>query len=183
MLLNPCTTKLETYPGTRALAFSLGIEGQQLTDPKEPWRVWTIQRLFAPIGGRRLGGIRAKLFDSHGFVTFCNQRDLEVLLGLGRPGARCMWLKDDYLEPEDPDWYGLCADGEDLKDDLHEREMQLLQQHGYPLPPKSEITRSVHYDEGNDVNELHVITNLEGMELERINRRWALAESLRVQWG
>ena len=184
MLTNPFTNPIPLVEGTRMLAQFIGVEGRALQDPKEPWRWWTIQRFFGPIPGRRLSGIRAKLEDTRGFVTFCNQRDLEVLLGLGIPGQRCPWLKEDYLEPSDPDWYGMCADSEDLQDDLQERELFIRNSQPNPatcLQPWIQLTRLVHLDEGNDVSELYTLIQDDGYNLTTINRRWTRIERQKAE--
>lgn len=179
MLTHPYLSPLPLVEGTRMLAVLIGLEGRVVQDPKEPWRWWTIQRFFGPMPGRRLGGIRARLEDSQGYVTFCNQRDLEVLLGIGVPGQRCTWLKDDYLEPADPDWYGLCADSDDLQDDLQERELFIRNSQPNPaayLTPYLQLNRLVHLDEGNDVTELYMLLQDDGYSLTTINKRWTRIE-------
>src|ERR1700689_4821822 len=131
MLLPPFIDKhlLEVFNGTRLLRNDFGLIGESIEDPFTPQRIWTIQGIYAPVPGRALGGVRAKLTDQHEFVTFCNQRDLEVLLGLGTPGRWCRWLGDEYIEPGDRAWCGFCTDAEDLRDDLYERELMLRHNH------------------------------------------------------
>ena len=124
-------------------------------------------------------GLMTKLEDAKGYVTFCNQRDLEVLLGMGIPGQRCAWLKDDYLEPSDPDWYGLCADADDLQDDLQERELLIRNSQPNPssyLQPYIRLSRLVHLDEGNDVMELLMLLQDTGYALDDISKRWTRVE-------
>jgi len=77
--------------GTRMLESTYGLDRVQIPDPKTPGRLWRVQGLYLPVHGRALGGLRAKLEDQKGFITFCNQRDLEVILGLGAPGQYCPW--------------------------------------------------------------------------------------------
>src|SRR6266545_5154734 len=102
MIINPnlaeSRSMLRTIPGTRMLRDGT-LVGLRFTDPFQQNRIWTIQGLYAPVAGRVLGGIRAKLVDQKSFTSFCNQRDLEVLLKLGRPGNYCEWLGTDYVEP------------------------------------------------------------------------------------
>jgi len=191
MLINTSHTPVPVLPGTRILEDTMGLVGYSVHDPKEPWRLWTIQWLYAPIPGRRLGGVRAKLIDTYGFTTFCNQRDLEVLLGFAKPGARCVWNHSEYLEPDDPDWYGMCVDREDLLDDLYDRELMLRQGSVVPLSGKSEVLRHIHYDEGNDKSELLVLVQdncpyapgYADTEFSSINRRWASVEKQDHEWG
>jgi hypothetical protein len=189
MLLNPCKVHLPVITGTRILQNDLGLAGFQYQDPANPGRVWTLQYLFAPIPRRALGGIRAKLMDDKGFVTFCNQRDLEILLGVAKPGELCYWLGQDYPEIGEKDWYGLCVDEEDLKDDLHERELRLREQCPGILPSHIEITRRIH-DGGADAEELNLLlwdmdmnTGLgPDTRLETVDRRWVRIERTPVKW-
>jgi hypothetical protein len=169
-----------------------GLAGRRITDPLEPTRQWTVQWLLAPVHGRRLGGVRAKLVDSKGFVSFINQRDLEVLLGHGRAGEWCAWLDDHYVGPSDRDWYGICCDEEDLRDDLFERECLLRQQNPqWPfLPTGLEIRRRVHVELLQDAEELHTLLGDVDMDtgaypdprLQTVSRRWARVERNRLIW-
>jgi hypothetical protein len=160
MLINPYLPENQeataTIPGTRILRETLGVIGVELTDPHNPLRKWIIQGLYAPIGGRALGGLRAKLIDQKNFVTFCNQRDLEVLLDIVSPGNYCSWLDDDYVGPDDRSWVGLGVDAEDMRDDLYDRELRLRAELpiGSMLPYGLELTRRVHDGNGNDYEEL-----------------------------
>jgi len=189
LLLNPYKPHLEKIPGTRILTTDLGLAGFRYPDPASPGRVWTLQYLFAPIPGRALGGIRAKLVDDKGFVTFCNQRDLEILLGIGQPGDYCYWADDTYPEIGEEDWYGFCVDEEDLADDLHERELRLRQQFPGILPPHLEIVRRIH-DGGADAEELNLLlwdmdkrTGLgPDTRLETIDCRWVRVERKPLKW-
>jgi hypothetical protein len=111
--------------GTRMLEATYGLDNYQIADPRTPGRSWVVRNLYLPVQSRALGGLRAKLVDQKGFITFCNQRDLEVVLGLGIPGQYCPWSGKDYVGPDDPDWFGLCADDDDLADDLYDRELNV----------------------------------------------------------
>jgi hypothetical protein len=189
MLINPFKTKVATIPGTRILEESFGLTGFQYTDPREPSRAWALQYLLAPIRGRALGGIRAKFVDSKGFVSFCNQRDLEIITGIAQPGDYCPWLGDNYPGPEDKEWFGLCTDTEDLLDDLQDRELRLREQYPGVLPSNLEIVRRIH-DEGSDSEELMQllwdmdIETGQGPDprLETIERRWVRVERTKLSW-
>ena len=191
MLLNPFNTILPTIPGTRLLTDSLDLAGTQIVDPKDTWRVWTVQWLLAPIPGRAIGGIRARLLDQNGFATFCNQRDLEVLLGVARPGSKCIWMDDLYPFPEDHEWVGFCMDREDELDDLYERELRLRNGSVTPLAVNTEITRRLHHDQGNDTEELLTLisdTNkytevTPDTTFETIEYRWVHIEKTKMEWG
>jgi len=190
MLLNPYTSRLPTLGGTRLLQTSLGVVGSQLCDPTAPERVWTVQSIYAPIPGRHLGGVRAKLYDQKGFITFCNQRDLEVFLGVAAPGDWCLWASQKYVEPGDREWFGLCADQDDLLDDLYDRELWYRQQYTQLLPTPLEITRRIHLESGVDYEELFILRwDMDpdtgygpDTRLETISRRWAKVERTSVQW-
>jgi len=189
MIINPFKYRPSTIPGTRILEDTFGLDGFQYTEPSKPERVWVLQYLLAPVPGRALGGIRARFVDSKGFVTFCNQRDLEVITGLVSPGDWCEWLNDTYPDPTDPSWYGLCVDNEDLMDDLQDRELRLREQYPGVLPSNLEIYRLVH-DDGSDRKELHqllwdadaITGESPDSRLETIERRWVLVERTKLQW-
>ena len=193
MLVNPFGA-LPVLPGTRILSESFGLDGVRFDDPQQRGRVWFVYRLFAPIAGRALGGVRAKLVDNKGVITFVNQRDLELLLELAKPGEWCHWANCAYpgLNDELDGWYGLCCDAEDLRDDLHEHELILRQQYqsyGY-LPSGLEYTRNVHMDKKYDVQEGLVFLWDKDTEtnygpdgrLETIERRWRSVERRQLQW-
>lgn len=192
MLLHPFIDKhlLESFGGTRLLRNDFGLIGEPIEDPFIPQRIWTIQGVYAPVPGRALGGVRAKLTDQYEFVTFCNQRDLEVLLGLGTPGRWCRWLGEEYVEPGERTWCGFCADAEDLRDDLYERELML--RHNIPgvLPAGLNVERRVHTSFRTDYKELYLLlwdTDPEtGMSpdprVETISRRWSRVEREKLEW-
>jgi hypothetical protein len=168
----------------------LGVVGFQYKDPTTPNRTWVVQALLAPIKNRHLGGIRAKLCDDKGFITFCNQRDLEILTGIARPGDFCYWMEEHYPEMTDREWYGLCVDDEDLIDDLHERELRLREQHPGILPTYIEIARRIH-SSGKDAEELFTLLGDVDFctgygpdtRLETVDRRWSRIERTPVQWA
>ncbi len=193
MLVNPYAEKIRvaTYGGTRMIQEDLGVIGAEVWDPKEPLRKWFVQSLYAPLPGRMLGGIRAKLEDEKGFVSFLNQRDLEVSLGLARPGQWCSWAGHEYVDPEDRDWFGICADEDDLLDDLQEREFfHRAACPGGVLYPPLEIQRRVHVDTKSDFEELYMLlwdadpdTRMgPDLRLETIESRWSRVEKVRVVW-
>jgi hypothetical protein len=182
-------TKLRTYIGTRLLIDDFGLVGASLKDPNEPSRIWKIQAVYAPIPKRSLGGVRTKLIDQYSFITFCNQRDLEVLVGFGTPGRYCQWADQDYAEPGDRNWFGFCADEEDLLDDLHDRETLLRQ--NYPtgiLPRDSIITRRV-FTGTNFEEEWDLLWDMDpdtgqcpDTRLQTLSRRWARISRDKVRW-
>jgi hypothetical protein len=192
VLCNPSHSGLTVIPGTRLLEDPLGLPGVYVLDPHEPWRHWWVQWVLAPVRGRALSGIRAKLIDTKGFITFCNQRDLEVILRHGEPGEFCKWTGKEYPGPHDPEWYGLCCDDEDLRDDLFEYECRVREQlSGYPyLPQGLEYRRRVHFDRNYDAEELYTLLwdmnpdtgQYPDPTLGTVQRRWARVERTRVAW-
>lgn len=193
MLVNPFLDKhkLVTYPGTRLLQETFDLVGARIQDPDEPYREWTLGGFYEPVKGRSLGGIRAKCSDSKGFISFVNQRDLEVLLGLVEPGSYCYWGQRRYPEPGDQDWYGFCADEDDLRDDLMDRELLFRgQMEDGLLESGTEFYRLVHLDRRYDVQELYTLlwdmdpeTGMgPDIQLDTIDRRWKRVERSRVPW-
>lgn len=205
MLVHPYNerdkARLETFVGTRLLRDGLGLVGVMVRDPDDSERLWKIQSVYAPIPRQGVGGVRTKLVDQYDFVTFCNQRDLEVLLELGTPGRFCPWLGSEYVEPGDSAWFGLCADTEDLLDDLHDRESLLRQTSPLPLLPRgSRLTRRVFYGSGRLTSTHPAAPNYEeewdllwdmdpetGMcpdtRLETVSRRWSRTTKDKVRWA
>ncbi len=191
LLPNVYLRRPATVPGTRLLEATHNVVGARIVDPDNALRVWEVQGLYLPIDGRALGGVRAKLFDQKGFVTFCNQRDLEVLLGIGRVGEPVDWRDDEYVGPEDPEWFGFCCDDDDLMDDLYDRELFARQQlpNGLLLPG-GEMDRRVHLSRSNDCEELLIVVQdidpetglFPDTRFETVERRWSRAERRRVRW-
>lgn len=193
MLVNPYRepARLATLPGTRVLVDTLGVIGMHILDPLDARRLWEIRSVYAPCPGRKLGGIRVKLMDQKGFVTFCNQRDLEVLLDIAKPGDWCGWLGADYFGPGDDEWFGLCCDDEDLQDDLQEREFFLRGQlPGGILSGLLSLERRVHLEYGLDVEDVFVLIRdydpetgyYPDLRFETIEGRWSRSERRRVRW-
>ena len=191
MIINAYRNPPTAFPGTRLLETTLGIVGVRIPDPANMRRVWEVQSLYLPLRGRAIGGIRTKLSDQKGFVTFCNQRDLEVMLGIGRSGEYCAWADDEYVSPEDERWCGFCCDDDDLMDNLFEREMFLRAQvPGGVLPSNLDIERRVHLEHNNDFEEVYVL--LADMDFDTgmfpdprfstVDRRWVRSERKRVRW-
>lgn len=192
MIVNPFSRPdlMATFPGTRILQVDFGIVGLSIADPFESQRFWKIHGFYAP-SGRAIDGIRTKLVDQKDFVTFINQMDLEVLLGLGRPGAVCRWSGKKYAEPGDHDFYGMFVDDDDLVDDLYDRELLLRgQTPGGVLNGSFELTRRVHKEEKVDVEELFTLlwdgdpeTGLcPDIRFETVERRWSRVECVRAPW-
>lgn len=191
MLINP--QQLPIIPGTNILNEDFGLAGVIIEDPRQRNRTWAITRLFSPHRGRLVGGIRAKLVDNLGFISFINQRDLELLLDLARPGDWCPWLGAYYpgVNSYDEGWFGICCDDADLLDELHEYELLIRQQYSSWIPEGVERTRRVHSDNEIEYEELLIFlwdkdpdTNCgpDG-RLETLQRRWVRAERRNISWS
>lgn len=191
MLLNPFQHTIQVLPGSRILTNTLGLLGTQIEDPKQAGRVWMITSLYGPILGRKLGGIRAKLEDDKGFVTFCNQRDLEMLVGLASPGDFCVWTSSHYPEWDSEDFFGLCADDDDLRDDLYDRELAIRAQQPGVIPFGQEIIRRIHTDTKRDHEDLYTMLydcdHQTGYgpdpRFKTLSRRWTRIQRESVTWA
>ena len=199
MLLNIYETRPATRQGSRQLEAPIGIEGARIQDLYDATRHWTIGPSYLPSHGRQLGGIRVQLVDQKGFITFCNQRDMEVLVGSGRPGEWCRWAAETYVAPGDEKWVGLYCDEADVQDILYDHETQLREYSQYRpwlLPPgvrvpPVDIEFRVHAEAGYDVEERHVLVLDHDPEtgygpdtrLETLHQRWARSERRRIQWN
>lgn len=190
MLLNPCGS-LPVLPGTRMLSEGFGVVGLCVDDPKTFRRKWTVTKLYAPIQGRALGGIRVRLADNKGFVSFCNQRDFELMMEIAAPGQWCPWTNEEYPGINDPEFYGPCMDEEDLLDDLYERELELRANFPHPwLASNTEITRRIHLDAKDDAEELQILLwdmdpytgDYPDPRFETLQRRWSRVERRRLMW-
>lgn len=190
MLFNPYRDKVRTVAGSRILEDPRGLIGREVRERHSPHRPWTIENVYGPLR-RALGGIRVKVRDSKNFVSFINQRDLEVLLGLATGGGWCSWLEDEYVEEDHPGWFGVCADEDDLVDDLYDRELALrAESPAGLLLPGMEIFRRVHLSRGIDVQEYWILLSdadpttgrSPDPRVQTILRRWARVEQVRVSW-
>lgn len=184
--------RLLVVPGTRMLQDSFGLVGCSFEDPMEPERLWIIDSVYAPIPGRALGGIRVRVVDQKGFISFCNQRDLELLLNLVKCGGYCPWTDKayPYINDEEDGWIGLLVDAHDLADDLFARELVLREQYGWGVLPEVGLTRLIHRMAGKDVERHDIllwdadpVTGLgPDPSLENIGYRWKRVEEERVKW-
>ena len=151
-------------------------------------RHWTVRRFFLPLTQDRTvrSGVRALVGDEHGFVGFVNQRDLELMLRLRRPREWCRWLGSSY--PYLDDLYGVCADANDLLDELYEHEQDLRTKFNNVLPAGTEYTRLVHREQGVDIKQLlNLLWDADPQtgtspdcRFETIERRWVRVQEERV---
>jgi len=193
MILNPYAQPQALVPltGTRLLQQDFGLLGKVIADTHKPTRKWCVQAVYAPLTGMARGGIRTKLVDDKGFITFINQMDLEVLLGLASPGDICRWSRERYSEPGDPDFYGFCVDDHDLLDDLLDRELLLRAESlTWMIPQNTEITRRVHHNAQRDTEDLYYLvwdgdpeTGISpDFRMDTIERRWSRIERTKIDW-
>lgn len=186
MIINPYREPLQTYPDSNLLVDDFGLTNVEIDDTVDTSRVWTIQGVYRPHPGRVLGGLCIRLTDPDGFVSFINQRDLEVLLGLVEVGAQCRWSGRPYPGPGSDDWYGVCCDEYDLQDDLYARELELrfeFKDQQFCMPQGMECERRVHLERGKDVFERFWLMGDVGpdgispdMHRSRVAMRWVRIE-------
>lgn len=190
MLLNPFKHTIQVLPGSRILTETFDLLGTKIDDPEQVGRTWVITSLYGPVCGRKLGGIRAKLQDSKGFITFCNQRDLEMLIGLASPGDLCVWMSAPYPDWKSAEFYGLCADEDDLRDDLYDRELTIRAQYSGVIPFGYELIRLIHTGAKCDHEELYTMLydcdRQTGYgpdpRFETLCRRWSRVQRESVMW-
>jgi hypothetical protein len=189
MLLHPYRNRVVELEGCRRIADLWGLVGMCIQHPNNPQRVWQICTLFSPIQRRALGGIRARLLDNKGFVTFVNQRDLEVLIGNAQPGEMCPWTGKEYPAPGDREWYGFAVDEEDLEDDRFELEEYVRTYYPQGIPAGTEVHRRVHFGsyDGVQLTILLWDVNPDTGELDvkrgTLHRRWSVVETVREEWN
>ena len=201
MLLNPSKDPPDRFKLPHSRMLGEGFPPNQLyqtvlKDPIDPSRLWTLQCFYMPVKTRSIQGVRAKLIDQKGFVTFCNQRDLELMLGYAKPGTWCGWLGASYPEFASKEFYGFHMDYEDCADDLHDREMQsredirtgvLQVQDGV-----FEVIRYLHLEARVDVEQhdqfyfmydYHPGTGMTpDLDVQRIDQRWRRVVRSSVAW-
>ena len=181
MIINPFREKPDRFGNTRLVTADLGLAGKKVRDPRTS-RVFVLSHIFGPVNSLAIQGIRVRGQDKNGIVSFINQRDLEVLLGLGVPGRTCRWFGRDYVDPSEPEWIGFAMEPEDSQDDLLIQEMQLVETKG---PPKQgdQLIRDLHCSETKDIREEWLYFNSFKYWLpEQVNLRWQLVGSERLDF-
>jgi hypothetical protein len=143
-------------------------------DPFDSMRFWKVIAVYAPVR-RLIRGLRMKVQDQRGIVSFIEHMELEVLLGVGMPGKVCPWSGHLYAEPRELN--GPCMDDYDLDDDLYDRELELQSQG--QLFMGMEIQRLVHLDRGIDRTERWYLNQYDDLGVSNIRRRWVRIESER----
>lgn len=189
MALGP---KIETVPGTRILVESFGLIGCRFFDPEEASRRWTVINVLQPAACRPDRGVRCRVIDQVGIISFVEHADLELLTHHAKPGEFCPWTQDQYPEIGDDraGWRGLFMEEPDLEDDLHIRELELRQELGWGILPEMQLTRYLHLTAKRDVERLDMLlmdydpsTGLGPDPLiETIGRRWVRVEQEAVEW-
>lgn len=183
-LINPFTEphRLRVHQGTRLLIDDAGLLGKTFTD--ETGNDWQIIGVYAPLPGRKISGIRARVIDDDDYTSFINQRDLEVLLGIGKPGSRCNWTGEAYPSHESPEWVGVFCDDDDSLDDLNAREMELLSMN--QLHEGSTIQRKIHVTNKRRFEEYFILipswaARYPVLTYNTVMQRWSRAERLRTR--
>lgn len=187
--------KLETITGTRLLSSTFGLVGKLFPDTVNAQRIWKVLNTLAPLEPFRgyKSYPRLRVVDQEGFVSFIHYMDYSLLTGFVKQGALDPYSGLEYHQIGDfrNGWRGLYADAEDLEDDLHIRELEIRETHGWDLIlPCFSLTRYVHTSERKDeciVDELQFDADpLTGygpdMRLETIRKRWAQKERWIVPW-
>lgn len=188
----PLGRGLEVIPGTRLLSSTCGLIGKAFYDPDDKKRLWTVLNELRPVQKYK-EHVRLRVVDQYGFISFINEMDYEILYGSAKPGEVHPIYEVEYADVGDTSggWLGLCADDEDLKDDIHIRELELRQQYGWDIVlPSMELTRYVHSGSRIDEKRLEMLlwdadpeTGLgPDMRLDTVSSRWVLVERERVAW-
>lgn len=195
MIINPYKDRerLKTFVGTNLIKDDFGLTGYYFQDCLEPDRWWCIEAFYRSEEHSRTG-VRAQVCDGKAFRSFVLQHDLEVLLGMYKPGQRSPWSGQTYGEPGEHDFQGLQADSDDLEDHLYGLELVLrglyAPQYRGGLPSNAEIKRRVHLAHKEDYEELHVLVRDDdpdtGVRPDYLQRhvagRWKLVERTAVSW-
>lgn len=160
----------------------LGLPGQQLFDD-ETSRIWTVIAVYAPRSVT--GGVRIKLNDNRGFVSFLEQEDYEVIFDMVQPGDICPWSGRKYAGPGDRDWNGLYADDFDLKDDLYDRHQEFVRIYNGYVPTDALIQRCVHSENRDFLESWGYLPSLAGhipITADNVDTAWVRVESMNVKW-
>lgn len=171
--------RLSTFHGTRILRNDFNLLDQAVTDPFVHTREWRIVGVYAPLSCRAVNGIRVKLFDNKRTITFVEQMDLEVLMGLARKGDMCPWSGRRYSGPGERDFVGLACDDDDLLDDLMDSE-NIIRQTTMVIPEGTSLQRSVYLEFGSEWEESWVMVRdmdpqtgaSPDLQFATIERRW-----------
>lgn len=181
MIVNPFTEKgrLATFRGTRILREDFNLLDHIIKDVRRPYREWTIVGVYSPLTCRAVEGIRVKVVDESGVITFVEQMDLEVLMGLAHKGDMCAWSGKRYLGPGDNAFAGLVCDEDDLLDDLMDTE-NVIRMSTPVIPDRATIHRKLHLEFGHEVEETWMMLGDSDKEtgmspdlrMETLERRW-----------
>lgn len=193
MIINPYAHKerLKPIEGTRILAEDFGLLRRLIEDTQNAERTWRIVGVYAPLKARSVQGLRVKVVDEQGFITFVEQMQLEVLLGLGRPNTLCAWSGKMYRDVEHQLFDGFVMDDDDLIDDLLDREhiIRASCTNGV-IPESGTITRKVHLADGEEFEDTLIMlydgdrsTGLHpDYRQDTLMNRWSRSERTRCNW-
>ena len=193
MIINPFQHKerLKPIPGTRILPEDFGLLRTLLEDTVNPARLWRVVGVYSPLSARSAAGLRVKVIDEQGFITFVEQMQLEVLLGEGRPGELCPWSGKRYQPSDHHMFDGFVMDDDDLLDDLLDREHILRAScvNGV-IPNTANITRKVHLGDGEEFEDTLIMLYDGDQETglhpdyrqDTLMNRWSRSERNRARW-
>lgn len=183
--------ELEVWPNTRVLLSTYGYVGRSVADPQNKARKWSVITELAPLSTYKPPRLRC--VDQLGFVSFISVSDFSLLAYLAKPGELDPWRMEHYPEVGDygGGWEGFYAKPADLDDDLHLRELELRQAHGWQVLPKLELKRYVHMEHGRDVEALEMLlwdadrtTGLgPDARISTLSTRWVRVETREVTWA
>jgi len=181
VIVNPFAEKgrLATFKGTRMLRDDFNLIDRTVTDVRQPYREWTIVGVYSPLTCRAVEGIRVKVVDESGVLTFIEQMDLEVLMGLANKGDLCSWSGKRYLGPGDNAFAGLVCDEDDLLDDLMDTE-NVIRISTPVIPDRTTIHRKLRLEFGHEVEETWMM--LGDLDVERGTSPDTRMETLERRW-
>lgn len=118
--------------------------------PENTGRIWETRCIFNPIPQRMIAGYRWMCVDQFGFISYVEQRDFEMLLGIGKPGDKIPWNpRYKYVEYSDPEFCGLQLDDDDIDEIIYMYEEGLRQQSSNGL-----LNGFVQWNDGPQVADL-----------------------------
>ncbi len=191
------------HPHINRLIETFGYVGETVVDPFVPGRGWTVEAAYLPTrtanGLTYSEGPLFRCFDQKTVFGYICMRDLEVLLGIGRPGDPIPWdqpPQERYPRP-DLNWQNTFSDGDwagfhgyDQGNELYERELEL--RHSGDLYPGRVISYyMVVASCRNNIDEVEImdyeflgVHESYQMTVGTVDSRWKALRSYKsVKWG